>query len=320
MPKIAYLFPGQGAQYVGIGADLYAEFSVVRDTYDEASEAVGYDIAALSQRGVGGDINRTRFTQPVLLAHSVACLRAFNARTDDEMSACMAGGHSLGEYCALVAAGALSFAAALRLVQKRGALMGEFGRGEMEALMVDFDAASALAARHHCAVAACNLPMQNVVGGRAEDLDSLIKDMQIRHPKKRSARLKTEGAFHTFYMVEAAIKFRDELAQTEFAAPKFPVLSNFTGGFHDDDCDALKSRLFLQLINPVLWHRNLLQLAEASNHLIEFGGGLGKGETAADKRPNLETIVKKTYGRDDAPEYSAVINLQTLEETVMKFV
>ena len=319
--KPAYLFPGQGAQYPGIGKDLYDQLAVVRDTYQEASDALGYDIAELSFTASADAINLTRHTQPILLTHSIACLRAFNERIGPSLQPVLAAGHSLGEYCALVSAGALSFELALRLVKRRGELMGEYGRGEMEALMLDVESAGQLASRHHCEIAACNLPEQTVVGGRAEDLDALICDMAERFPKKRSARLKTEGAFHTYYMVEAAMKFRDTLAQAKFTEPRFPVLSNFTGAFHttghDGGTDALKSCLFLQLFNPVLWHQNLLLIVSAdADLLIEFGGGLGKGDAPADKRPNLEGMVKKTCGRgDDAPEYLAVINTDTLEKS-----
>ena len=328
--KPAYLFPGQGAQYSGIGGDLYAQLSVVRDTYTEASDALGYDIADLSFNAPAEKINLTRYTQPVLLTHSIACLRAFNERTGHSLQPAMAAGHSLGEYGALVSAGALSFELALQLVKRRGELMGEFGRGEMEALMVDFESACELAGRHHCEIAACNLPEQTVVGGKAADLDALILDLAARFPKKRSARLKTEGAFHTYYMVDAAMKFRETLEQATFNAPRFPVLSNFTGGFHSTghdadlaaDLDALKSRLFLQLFNPVLWHQNLLQVdAAGADLLIEFGGGLGRGETPASKRPNLEGMVKKTWrDADQRPEYLAVINSKTLEESALALV
>ena len=321
--KPAYLFPGQGAQYPGIGKDLYDQLAVVRDTYQEASDALGYDIAELSFTASAAAINLTRHTQPILLTHSIACLRAFNERIGHSLQPALAAGHSLGEYCALVSADALSFEQALHLVKRRGELMGEYGRGEMEALMLDFESAGELASRHHCEIAACNLPQQTVVGGRAEDLDALIADLATRFPNKRSARLKTEGAFHTCYMVEAALQFRETLAQAQFTEPRFAVLSNFTGAFHTTDHDtnhaALKSRLFLQLFNPVLWHQNLLQIVSAgADLLVEFGGGLGKGDAPADKRPNLESMVKKTCGRGDhAPEYLAVINTDTLEKSAL---
>ncbi len=322
--KIACLFPGQGAQYPGLGKDLYEQLAVVRDTYAEASAALGYDIAALSFQAPADKINLTRYTQPVLLTHSIACWRAFHQQTNPDadrahsLPICMAAGHSLGEYSALVCADALGFGAALQLVKKRGELMGEYGRGEMAALMLTREAASALAGRHYCGIAACNLPEQTVVGGGGADLEQLLRAMAAQFPRKRSVRLKTEGAFHTYHMIDAALKFRETLAQVEFKAPRLRVLSNFTGDFHDADLDALKSRLFLQLFNPVLWHQNLTQVyAGGADVLIEFGGGLGKGETSDSKRPNLESMVNKTR-REAAhpPAYLAVINTQTLQESV----
>ena len=316
--SIALLFPGQGSQYPGIGQDLYDQHDIVRQTYSEASDALGYDIAKLSFEDPDGVINLTRYTQPVLLTHSIACWRVFNANTDGQLQPALTAGHSLGEYSALVAAGVLNFDVGLRLVKKRGELMGEFGEGEMEALMIDLESASTLAEQHYCGVAACNLPEQNVVGGKPEDLDALVRTMAEQFPRKRSARLKTEGAFHTYYMVEAARRFRQVLEQAEFAEASCSVLSNFTGGVHDNDADSIRSRLFMQLINPVMWHKNLLTAGDlGATTMIEFGGGLGKGESAAEKRPNLESIVKKTFrGSETAPAYYSVINQATLDEAV----
>lgn len=315
--SVALLFPGQGSQYRGIGKDLFDAYEIVRDTYAEASDALEYDVAKLSFDGPEEVINLTRYTQPVLLTHSTACHRVFSSLTNGAVQPAMTAGHSLGEYSALVAAGILSFADGLKLVKKRGQLMGEFGEGEMEALMIDFESASTLAEEHYCGVAACNLPDQNVVGGRPADLDAMANTMKVRFPRKRSARLKTEGAFHTYYMVEAAKRFRQVLESTTFSKANCTVLSNFTGGLHNPDVNSIRSRLFMQLINPVLWHRNLLTAHEqGADAMIEFGGGLGNGKTAAEKRPNLESIVNKTFrGSKTAPAYYPVINLATLEAT-----
>lgn len=318
---IALLFPGQGSQYPGIGKDLFDAHGVVRETYELASDVLGYDVARLSFEDPENQINLTRYTQPVLLTHSTACHRLFQQQSKSKISASMAAGHSLGEYSALVSANAMSFELALNLVKTRGELMGEFGEGEMEALMLDLKSATALAEQHYCGIAACNLPDQIVVGGKPDDLDALAMSMSEQFPRKRSARLKTEGAFHTYYMVEAARRFREILEKADISEPEIQVLSNFTGGFHDTAASSICSRLFLQLFNPVLWHRNLVTASEAgANVMIEFGGGLGKGESAAEKRPNLESIVKKTFrGQDNAPEYLSVINLGTLEQTMNYF-
>ena len=320
--KIAFLFPGQGSQYPGIGKDLYREYPLVRDTYDEASEVLGYDIARLSFDDPDAVINLTRYTQPVLLTHSIACHRVFSELTGNGVTASIGIGHSLGEYSALVVANCLSFELALRLVKCRGELMGEYGEGQMEALMMDLESASELAQQHYCGIAACNLPEQIVVGGLAEDLDALVLTMADKYPRKRSARLKTEGAFHTYYMIEAARHYRKFLANASFGSPEIDVYSNFSGGVHDaGDPESIKSRLYMQLFNPVLWHDNLVAAAQSGATLmVEFGGGLGKGETAAEKKPNLESIVRKTFrGTENAPEYLSVINLESLGQAVAHF-
>lgn len=313
-----FLFPGQGAQYRGMGSDLHAQHASVQHTYAEASDVLGYDIASLSFDDSGNDIHHTRYTQPAILTHSVACLRLFNQFLGQPVTPTVTAGHSLGEYSALVAAGVLDFSSALQLVSTRGELMGAYGSGEMEALPLDQEQAGIIAAKHYCAVAACNLPDQTVVGGLAEDLDALASDLNEQFPKKRSTRLKTEGAFHTYLMVEAAKRFRPVLEQIDFRATEVLILSNYTGDFHETGSAGIRSRLFLQLFYPVLWHQSLLRaLDRGIGHIIEFGGGIGKGETPAEKNPNLAGIVKRTFRRvPNAPDYHSVINIESLAVSV----
>ncbi|MCK7496686.1 MAG: acyltransferase domain-containing protein [Comamonadaceae bacterium] len=190
---------------------------------------MGYDLVKLCLEGPEEELRLTRHTQPALLVHSLACLEIFRELTDNRVQPILTGGHSLGEYCALVAAGALSFETALRLVQKRGECMGTYGDGEMLAFPLHLDNVRPLAEKHYCAVAACNLPDQTVVGGRGEDLDRLTEDAHVHFPRKRPTRLKTEGAFHTFYMIAAALHFRPVLDAAAMTEPTVRVLSNYTG-------------------------------------------------------------------------------------------
>lgn len=319
--RVMFIFPGQGSQYRGIGSDLHEEFPIVRETYVEASDALGYDMARLSFADPEDEIGLTRYTQPVLLTHGIACLRVFQSLLGESVVPVLAAGHSLGEYTALVAAGSLSFADALRLVRRRGELMGEHGEGGMVALGLDAGAARSIADGHYCQVASINLPEQTVVGGRDADLDALAATMAELHPRKRAIRLATEGAFHTYLMVEAARRFRETLDETAFAAPTVGVLSNYTAARHEVAADAIRTRLFFQLFSPVDWVGCLATaMAEGVSHMIEFGGGIGKGEGPVEKRPNLAGIVRKTLkGADYEAEYDAVINCTTLRETAAAF-
>ncbi|MES9936010.1 MAG: ACP S-malonyltransferase [Sedimenticola sp.] len=315
--RVIYIFPGQGSQYPGIGSDLCAEFESARRIYEQASDVLGYDMARLSHEDPDDQINLTRFTQPVLLTHHIACLTVYRELAETPLQPVAAAGHSLGEYSALVAAESLSFEDALRLVSKRGELMGTHGEGEMTALTVDLETARPLADKHFCGIAGLNLADQTVVGGASADLDALAAEMAEVHPKKRAVRLKTEGAFHTYYMVTAARHFRDELDRVEINAPKLNVLSNYTGGFHQEDAESIKSRLFFQLFHPVNWVGCLqTALDDGINLFVEFGGGIGSGEGPAEKRPNLEGIIKKfTRRTKPKPEYLPAINLASIRAT-----
>jgi [acyl-carrier-protein] S-malonyltransferase len=314
---ILFVFPGQGSQYPGMGSDLCSEFATAKKVYDQASEVLGYDIAELSFNDPQQQLNLTRFTQPALLTHSIACLEVFRELTDDRLQPAMAAGHSLGEYSALVASKALRFESALKLIQKRGEFMGTYGEGEMTAFPLDTDTIRPLAERYHCAIAGCNLPEQTVVGGHAEDLALLEMAVQEQFESKRFMRLKTEGAFHTYYMVEAAQHYRSVLETAEFELSEVRVLSNFTGGFHNPDPADIRSRLFFQLFHPVLWHANLqTAFADGIDLIIEFGGGIGGASEPGGKRPNLESMIKKTLrASSHQADYLSAINCQSLAKT-----
>ena len=315
--QIMFVFPGQGSQYVGMGGDLLRDFPVARRRYEQANDIVGYDLAKLCLEGPEEELKLTRHTQPALLTHSLVCLDIFRELTDGQVQPALTAGHSLGEYCALVAAGALSFETALRLVQKRGECMGTYGNGEMLAFPLHLDNIRPLAEKRYCAIAASNLPDQTVIGGSSEDLDRLTEDALAHFPRKKPTRLKTEGAFHTFYMITAALHFRPVLDAAEMKGPTLRVLSNYTGTHHDLDPATIKTRLFYQLFYPVNWIGNLeTAFRDGMTTMVEFGGGLGGGANPEDKRPNLESMVKKALrGSDYSVHYHAAINSQTLRET-----
>ncbi len=314
---ILYVFPGQGSQYAGMGSDLHEEFEVARQVYAQAGDVLGYDIEELSFADPEDKLNLTRFTQPALLTHSVACLEIFRELTDDRLKPAITAGHSLGEYTALVAAGVLSFESALKLVQKRGELMGTHGEGEMSAFPLDLDTIRPIAERFNCAVAGCNLPEQTVVGGRSEDLERLENEVREQFARKRPVRLKTEGAFHTFYMDKAAELFRPVLEDAQFGSAAARVLSNYTGGYHEDDAAKIREGLYYQLFNPVLWHANLLTaFGDGVRLIIEFGGGIGAAASPDGKRPNLEGMIKKAkMAAEYEADYLPAINAPSLKKT-----
>ena len=192
--KILFVFPGQGSQYAGMGSDLVEEFPAARDVYERASDVVKYDMRELSFRDPRGELNQTRFTQPALLTHEFACLEALRSVAGD-VRPVLAAGHSLGEYTALVAAGALAFEDALALVAKRGELMSSLGRGGMLATTLDADSAASLAERHFCGIGGVNLPDQTVIAGDDADLEALLEDLGARFPGKRAIRLNTGDGF-----------------------------------------------------------------------------------------------------------------------------
>lgn len=316
-----FIFPGQGSQYAGMGSDLCAEFAAARAIYAEANDVLGFDITALSQSGPEEELGLTRNTQPALLAHQIACLTVFNDMTENAVKPQVAAGHSLGEYTALVAAGALSFADGLRLVRRRGELMGEYGTGGMLALGLDLTAAGPLADQFYCQVGGCNLPEQTVIGGAEEDLTRLETALAELHPRKRAARLKTEGAFHTYLMVRAAREFRAVLDDYKFASTDCAVLSNYSGNPHSDTPEAIRTALFFQLFNPVKWVSCMRTAVDQGvNRIIEFGGGIGAGDGPEDKKPNLQSLVNKNLrALKHEAEYLACINavgLRTVAEHI----
>ncbi|MEO7385718.1 MAG: ACP S-malonyltransferase [Gammaproteobacteria bacterium] len=319
--RVMFVFPGQGSQYRGMGSDLYQEFAAARQVYDRANEVLDFDLRELSFNDPAGEIGLTRNTQPALLVHEIACLRVFEELTGGRLEPTLAAGHSLGEYSALVAGGALEFDDALRLVRRRGELMGEYGEGGMLALTLDAETARPLADRHFCQVASCNLLDQTVVGGSDTDLDALAADLAERMPRKRAIRLATEGAFHTYFMVTAARLFRDDLDRTAFSSPAVGVLSNYTGGLHESEPASIRTRLFFQLFNPVNWVGCLnTAIAGQVRTFVEFGGGLGAEEGPAAKRPNLESIIRKTLKVSGVEaRHVAAINSETLRAAAAAF-
>lgn len=266
------MFPGQGSQSVGMGCDLLTTEPAVREAYAEASEILGYDLEDLCREGPIDRLSRTDFTQPALLAVSVGMLRAVLGRG---LRFSVAIGHSLGEFSALVATRAVSFADALRIVRRRGEEMlraAEADPGGMMAVMGLDDAVIEELCSEQDGVwpANYNCPGQVVVSGRQADLEALA-DKARAAGAKRVMPLAVSGAFHSPLVASALEPLRDELEQTEWHTPEPAFFSACTVRFESTGFGDL---LQTQLISPVRFSQTVRHLYEAGYHsFLEVGPG-----------------------------------------------
>ncbi|HAT42908.1 MAG TPA: [acyl-carrier-protein] S-malonyltransferase [Rheinheimera sp.] len=276
--KIALVFPGQGSQTVGMLNELYQEFSVVRDTFAEASAALGYDLWQLVANGPEEALNETHRTQPALLTASVAVWRVWQQQ-GGATPAFMAG-HSLGEYSALVCAGVLGLADAVKLVEKRGQYMQTAvpaGTGAMSAIIGLDDALIAKA----CEEAAqgevvspvnYNSPGQVVIAGNKAAVER-ANELCKAAGAKRALPLPVSVPSHCALMKPAAEQLTSDLAALSFAAMQIPVVNNVDVAVVDS-ADAVKDALIRQLYSPVRWTESVEWLvAQGVTDIVELGAG-----------------------------------------------
>lgn len=289
MTQTAFVFPGQGSQSVGMLADAHAAFTVVQDTFSEASEALGYDLWQVVNQDVDNRLNQTEVTQPAILTASVALYRSLAPRSVAYMA-----GHSLGEYSALVCAGALNFTDAVRLVALRGQAMQAAvpeGTGAMAAIIGLDDAAIALACEQSAGAEVVapvnyNSPGQVVIAGHKAAVERAGEACKVAGAK-RVLPLPVSVPSHCALMQPAAERLKTALAEIDLHMPRVPVLHNVNVAVAQST-DDIRAALVAQLYSPVRWTETIQKLAAAGvTSLYEIGPG--KVLTGLTKRiePNL---------------------------------
>lgn len=276
--KYAVLFPGQGSQSVGMLGALAAAYPVVGQTFEEAGAALGWDVGRLMREGPAEELNRTEKTQPALLAAGIAVWRAF--QTHQPPAPVAMAGHSLGEYAALVAAGALPFAEALKLVELRGQLMQGAvpqGTGGMVALVGLDDAAVEALCKSYTGGEVLepvnyNAPGQVVVAGQSGAL-KWLEDNAKAAGARMAVRLPVSVPSHCSLMQSAAVELAGRLTKAPFQSPRIPVLHNLDAGVHPQP-PGLRGALREQLYKPVRWTQTVQALAaQGATVFLECGPG-----------------------------------------------
>ncbi|RPI37005.1 MAG: [acyl-carrier-protein] S-malonyltransferase [Nitrospiraceae bacterium] len=274
--KIAFVFPGQGSQSVGMGKDLWENFDEVKKLYEEASAALGYDVKELSFNGPQEELNKTFRTQPCILTASIA---AYRVLTSNNITAYAMAGHSLGEYSAIVAAGVIPFKEAVKLTEKRGTFMQEAvpeGKGLMAAILgldrQKVDEICLSVESGYVSPANYNSPGQIVIGGEKNAVEDAMK-LAKAAGAKRALALAVSAPSHCALMIEASNRLGELLDTIEIRDPEVPIVSNADAVFLMS-AERIKASLIKQLNSPLLWEDSVRNMVETGiDTFIEVGPG-----------------------------------------------
>ncbi|HET9400791.1 MAG TPA: ACP S-malonyltransferase [Candidatus Acidoferrales bacterium] len=277
MGKLAFLFPGQASQYSGMGRDLAEKFPLAKAAFEEADAAAGFALSKMCFEGSDEELKQTANTQPCILATSVA---AFRVLSGDGMKPDYVAGHSLGEYSALVASGALQFKDAVQLVRQRGTFMQQAvpaGEGAMAAILgmshaTVSDICKRAADGHVCSAANLNSPEQTVISGHAEAVKRAV-EMASQNGAKRAVVLPVSAPFHCALMEPAQTRMEPLLRETQFADLKMPVVTNADAEMTSKGSEA-RNALVRQITLPVRWEDSIRELIEQGvDTFVEVGPG-----------------------------------------------
>ena len=278
MSKLAYIFPGQGSQSGGMGKDLFDNFAAARKIFEEANDALGFSLSEMCFSGVEADLQLTANTQPAILTVSVAAFRAME--TEGFAKPDFVAGHSLGEYSALVAAGVIDFADAVRTVRNRGTYMQDavpVGVGAMAAIL-GLDAAMVEAGCAEsangqvCSPANINSPSQVVIAGNAEAIDRACEILKEKGAK-RAIKLNVSAPFHCALMMPAQERLSEDLKNLSYGQFGFPIVHNVDAG-ENSNRDLVCEKLTQQVSSPVRWLQSVENLiANGVDTFVEVGPG-----------------------------------------------
>ncbi len=297
MGSVAWLFPGQGSQTVGMGRDLAERYASAMRVFDEASDALSLDLKTLCWEGPQSELDLTANTQPALLAASIASLRAAEEESGGLAEPLVVLGHSLGEFSALVAAGALPLAGAVRLVRRRGELMqaADPSGGMLAVIGLDADVIRRAIEPTRMVVANDNAPGQVVVSGPRDDFTRATDALKTAGAK-RVIPLRTSAAFHSPAMRAVAPELRRALDAVAWQALRYPVIANVDAEKHEHAAD-FPQLLEDQVWSPVRWLSSIRRAeGEGATGFVEFGpgavlGGLAKRILASTRVANVSDVL-----------------------------
>ena len=313
MTKIAFLFPGQGSQFVGMGKDLYDNYKAAKHVFDTADSVLNKKISSICINGPEEDLKQTINTQPAIVTMSIAALEVLKSELNIEPD--YTAGHSLGEYCAMYASGVMSFENTLKTIQKRAELMSMVQGGSMAAVLnaTDEQLKSGLeegAKAGYVDIANYNSPSQVVITGDSDAVKAAC-DYMTAHGVRRVVPLAVSGAFHSKYMENAGDEFKEFVANVELFNAKVPVITNVDAQI-TTSAEDFRIKMPKQIYSSVLWTQTIQKMvSEGVDIFIEIGPG--KVLAGLNKKITPDSIVYNIYDSESLHNTIEALSSQMAE-------